>query len=126
MRGISPIVSVTLLIALAVIITGGLYFWVAGQNVHTDAPAADVVDISITAINASAGEYLITNVDTSYFNASALHTDNGTVQADCSFGSTVSVAPGESVNCTIGGAAKPNGEIVFYTDSIGPATIIVS
>ena len=126
MRGISPIVSVTLLIALAVIVTGGLYFWVAGENMHTNAPQTDVTEISVVATDASAGEYLVTNVDTGYFTASALHTNNGTMTGDCSFGGSVTVAPGESVNCTIAGAVKPVGEITFYTDSIGPATIIVS
>ncbi len=125
MRGISPIVSVTLLIALAVIVTGGLYFWVAGQRMNTEAPHTATVEISVIAINATAGEYLVTNAGTSYFNATALHTDNGSVESDCSFGGAVSVAPGESVNCTISGA-KPTGEVIFYTEAIGPATVIVS
>lgn len=121
MKGISPVVSTVFLIALAVIVTVGLYFWAAGYAVEPQVPHVDIVDISVTAVDYTTGDYLVTNVDTEYFTASALHTSNGT---DCDFvGAPVTVAPGESAQCNI--ATAPTGEIVFYHDAIGPATVIV-
>ena len=126
MKGISPVVSMVLLIALGVIVSVGIFYWSAGFAVQQQIPETDVIDISVTAVDVSAGTYLVTNVDTEYFTASVLHTNNGTLTEDCTFvGAPVTVASGESVQCTIAGATKPTGEITFYHDLLGPATVVV-
>jgi len=61
MKGISPVISVTLLIALAIIMAVTTYYWVAGLNIEPPEKQDDPIDIDATIANASAGTIVITN-----------------------------------------------------------------
>lgn len=120
MKGITPLVTVVMLVALAMITGVSIYYWVNSQSINQPIPQSQAVEISVTAVNTTAGEYLVTNVDVVSFNTTTLFTSSGD---DCDFGSDTELSPGESAQCTIPSA--PTGEIVFYRELIGPATIVV-
>ena len=121
MKGITPVVTVVLLIALSAMVGISIYYWSAGMVINEPAPNTDVVDISVTAINVTAGTYLVTNVDTVTLTITNLSTNTGN---DCAFGAETIIIAGEAAQCTIAGA--PTGELVFFSDNAGPATVIVS
>ncbi len=60
-KGISPIVAVVLLIAIAVVAAVGLYFWVGGLSTKQPTPQTPV---SITATPIGDGQVLIANLGT--------------------------------------------------------------
>lgn len=117
MKGISPIVSIVLLIALAVIISIGIYFWVAGYD-FSPSKSAELVEISVTPVGGS--NYLVTNTGTKSIILTYLNTTSGNT---CEFNSTVTIEPGTSKQCTLNGV--PACEELFYGQGTTTATVIL-
>ena len=118
MRGISQIVSTTMLIALAFIVGVSIYYWAAGMSVQPpqDAPERYTVDASV--LNATAGEISISNFDTRAVPAQTLYIAENMSQSCALPG----LAPGESAVCTFG---EIRGQITIYGQSIEPVALVL-
>jgi len=109
-HGISPIVAVVLLIAIAVIAAVGLYFWTAGLATKQPVPNTPA---SITATPLGSGKVLIANLGQSPINASALQAV-GATWVGCT--GTGIVPAGQQILCNYSGS----GNIVVYgADNVG-------
>ena len=113
-RGISPIVAVVLLIAIAIIAACGLFFWTAG--VATKQPVA-ATPVSITAVPLGAGKVLIANLGTSEITG-GLQSSEGILNCD------YPIPPGEQVLCDLTGTG--NGSVVVYGATTGAVVVETS
>ncbi|MCD6522258.1 MAG: hypothetical protein J7K68_00775 [Candidatus Diapherotrites archaeon] len=141
-KGVSPIVAVVLLIAIAVIAAVGLYFWVGGLATKQPTGAAPRT-ITVYAIacgqledsNAQNYNYtsiMIVNTSPPGTQAIAPAYDlaiagvSGAVFNSSSCGSTTTLDPGEQAVCRIYGYNKGDGALVVYgkaNKKISSATI---
>ena len=103
-KGISPIVAIVLLIAVAVIGSAAMYFFAGG--VATKNPAlVTPTSLSITSIGNA--QFLVANLGQSPFNVSDLVTSNANISVVCSG----IVEPGEQTICSLD--AVPDEEISY-------------
>lgn len=117
-KGISPIVAVVLLIAIAVIAAVGLYFWVGG--IATKQPTTNVpTAISATVLDAATGTIAIANLGSSDLVVEYLNTTSGET---CDFGGEVTIAPNEQAVCTM---PPRNGATIIYGPATGQANVIL-
>ena len=98
MKGISPIVSIVLLIAIAVVAGVGLYFWVAG--IPTKQPTTEV-PVSITANPIGGGKILVANLGPRVYNASEMQPTIEALRWSCE--GDGEVEPNEQILCTVRG-----------------------
>ncbi len=110
-RGISPIVAVVLLIAIAVIAAVGLYFWVGSL---TGKQATPNTPNMITANPISDGKIIIANLGKTAINTSELRTDENSIDINCN---ETNLKPGEQIICTIKGNATKNDIAIYGNES---------
>ena len=115
MKGISPIVAVVLLIAIAVVAGVGLYFWLAG--IATKQPTPNMA-IAITAIPLGGGKILVANLG-----STPLSVDD--VQSNCD--DIIPDYPGTEIGPSQQGGPFTligcHGDIVIYGARIGSANL---
>ena len=127
-KGISPIVSVVLLIAIAVVAAVGLYFWMGGLATKQPTPNVPIV-ISANPIDPGSGTILIANLGSSPLTVSELQTTDDTF-TKCLFDGEVTIDPGEHASCML--ATETNvtgpveGEIIIYAENTGSANAMIS
>ena len=116
-RGITAIVAVVLLIAIAVIAAVGIYFWVEGLATKQPTPEKPV---AIVANPISSRSVLIANLGNKPLSVSVLKTsDPSTV---CDFGKNVTIEPGGQAKCELKGFPKTN-ELVIYGNGTGSTPV---
>ncbi len=113
MRGISPIVAVVLLLAMAVISGVGVYFWV---NTFTSKPATPNGPIIIQATPIGDGKVLITNLGQKTASLSNLKPGSRDVRLSCI---DTDVTPGGQELCVIEGYPKTE-EVVITGNGVSP------
>ncbi len=117
-KGISPIVSVVLLIAIAVIAAVSIYFWSAGLVTKQPTPEGP---IPITAVPLdNQGHVAVANLGNKPLTLSKL---NSTAGVECDFGGTVTIQPGGQAICTI---PPKSGKIVLWGSGTGSTEIELS
>ncbi len=110
MKGISPIVAVVLLIAIAVVASVGLYFWTAGlatKQTTINSPVA------ITANPVGDGQILIANMGSNDLVTSSLHTTDSGLELDC----PDSISVGEQAMCTVTGSTNASDFAIYGTSA---------
>ena len=135
-KGVSPIVAVVLLIAIAVIAAVGLYFWVSsltGQQPEPTKPktiTATVVGLCNTSVlNASAiTKVMLSNsgppgkdVNTTHEGDSVALKTSGGGNVTCTTNGTLS--SGETTDCDVTGIYKGVGTIAIYGSDTSSAYI---
>ncbi len=117
MKGISPIVAVVLLIAIAVVASVGLYFWVGGLSTKqstVDSPNA----ISVNPIGDS--KILVANLGSVDLVASELNVTDGGLGLEC----PDSIPAGEQVACNVTGFTEEES-VVIYGSGTGSAVVMM-
>ncbi len=143
-RGISPIVAVVLLIAIAVIAAVGLYFWVGGMATKQPTPEKPNVITAVVAgeTEVVSGKYtpvvLVQNLGTTPITAKCLQTSEGALTAGahtgiwCVFTAETTINPGQQAMCFLmklkldGGIftqTSYNGTLAIYGPGTGSAII---
>jgi hypothetical protein len=118
-RGIEAQVAAVLLVALAVIIGGVTYFYVAGTAGEAPKTAEEGVEISVVLANATNAQFLVTNTDSRAVTLIGLETSQAGVT--CNFTTTTTLQPGESALCAL---TQPiSGEFFVFSSSIESATV---
>lgn len=115
MRGISPVISFVLLIAIVMISMGALYFWVVGSG---SAPAVSQVDTTVQVHKYNTTMLKVTNIGV--VNTSAYDSLN-TTEGDCDFASSTVLIPGVMYNCSL--AAPASGEVRVWADGVNPTSV---
>jgi flagellin-like protein len=119
MKGISPIVAVVLLIAIAVIAAVGLYFWVGGLATQQPTTAKP----GVISANCAGGTILVSNIGTASMNASSLLSTGAAVATVGGTNSCISALkatnPILSGGTCVYGTATGSGTI--YAPAIGSA-----
>ncbi len=113
-KGISPIVAVVLLIAIAVVAAVGLYFWIGGlatKQPHTP------TSIAISGNPIGDGKLLIANLGSVAFNASELYA----IESEISCEGTGLVLPSQQILCTVTGS----GDVTIYGNNTGAITVYI-
>ena len=110
-KGISPIVAVVLLIAVAIIAACGLYFWTAGIATKQPVPQQAAV---INAIPLGGGKVLIANLGSTEITG-GLQSTEGVLSCD------YPIPPGEQVACNLTGTGEAG--VVIYGASTGSAIV---
>lgn len=119
-RGISPIISVVLLISIAVVSAVGLYFWAGGLATQQPTPATPVV-ITATAVDADTGQIMIVNLGNEPF------TDTFYLAGDESKSCTVTIEAGQQAMCELDSVAGGGqGQGGFGGDNILMGTTTTS
>ncbi len=110
-KGISPIVAVVLLIAIAVIAAVGLYFWVGGLATKQPTPntPGTITAICSGATNSHNGTLMVSNTGTTALSGS-LTVTGGTYTTSCD-SSCNSLAAGASCVCSSTMAAGDSGTV---------------
>ncbi len=129
-KGISPIVAVVLLIAIAVIAAVGLYFWVGSL---TNKPATPTQPGMLTAQaicgdnQSSTTTFLLTNIGTSTVDISTLKmtapkdsSAQFNASSDCA---STTIQAGGTIKCNITNFGKGSGTATFYGTNIGTFAI---
>ena len=116
-RGISPVVSYVLVIAIAIVGSAALYYWVAGVG---GAPtlAQPKTDIQVFAYNSTV--LRVTNIGVT--NTSELPSMN-TTAGDCEFASATVLMPGVTYSCTL--AAPASGTIQVWAPGVNAASAFI-
>jgi flagellin-like protein len=118
MKGISPIVAVVLLIAIAVIAAVGLYFWVGGLATQQPTTAKP----GVISANCVGGTVMVSNIGTTLVTGSTL-LDSSTGLACAAVGTNncaaASLASGATCVCQTSVAAGTTGTI--YAAQVGSA-----
>ena len=123
-RGISPIVAVVLLIAIAVIAAVGLYFWVGsltGKQATPNTPK--MITANVICNQTGNSTILITNIGTekiSSLNTTLKTSDSNVKIVDCS---PNDISSGETASCTITNFHQGNGTISIYGDNLGAISV---
>ncbi len=116
MKGISPIVAVVLLIAISIIASVGVWYWV---GTFTGKPVTPNVPGMITVNVLRPGEFLLVNVGTTTINASDLKTSSQDVHIYCP---VEEVPPGAQIRCgLVGNNSSEN--IALFGDSVNTVLI---
>ncbi len=120
-KGISPIVAVVLLIAIAVIAAVGLYFWVGSLTNKPATPSMlNGITVQVIDCGGSTPTLLVTNIGTktiSDLNTTLKTTNNSIKVSNCQ---PNSINPGDTAKCEI---TKFSGTIVVYGNNLTPAPI---
>ena len=119
-KGISPIVAVVLLIAIAVIAAVGLYFWVGGLATQQPTPSTPG---TITA-SCAGGAVIVCNTGTSSFDADTLaHTDTaGAITKDTTAYANLCNATLSAGDCCVYADDGDGGDMGFiYAATIAQA-----
>ncbi len=111
-RGITAIVAVVLLIAIAVIAAVGIYFWTAGISTKQPTPEKPV---AIVANPVGEGKVLIANLGQNVVNTSTLRTSDPNLSIECQ---NQTIPPGQQVLCTVKGTPSSN-EIAIWGSGTG-------
>ncbi len=119
-KGMSPIVSVVLLIAIAVVAAIGIYFWMSGMATKQPTPETP---IPIVANPISGRSVLITNLGNKPIITETLKTSDPSMV--CDFGKSVTIKPGEQARCELKGFSK-NKEIVIYGNGTGSTPVTIT
>ncbi len=117
-KGISPVVSSVLLIALAVIISVGIYFWATNVDLNPTPSTATLTPISVARTGTSS--FLVTNQGTTSLTLDLLNTVSGNT---CTFTGTIILEPGSTQNCTLSGV--PDCEEIFYGEHTDSAIVVL-
>ena len=116
MRGISPVVAFVLVLAIALMATLALYYWVLGS---TGEPASEVYsnsDIQVHAYNST--RLLITNIGV--VNTTRL-VRMSTSHGNCVFDAPAVLIPGVTYACSL--ATPASGEVRVWASGVNAATI---
>lgn len=115
MRGVSPVVSYVLLIAITIVGAAALYYWVAGAGT---APALtpSKTDIQVWAYDNST--LRVTNIGVT--NTSELPGMN-TTAGNCEFASATALMPGVTYSCTLADAAS--GDVQVWAEGVNAASV---
>jgi len=105
-RGISPIVAVVLLIAIAVIAGTALYFWTAGLATKQPTPNTPS---SITAVPLGGGKVLIANLGSSPISTALLDTTDQSLGLEC----PAEIPAGEQALCTFTGYPSSDSFVIY-------------
>ncbi|MCK4327363.1 MAG: type IV pilin N-terminal domain-containing protein [Candidatus Diapherotrites archaeon] len=120
MKGVSPIVGVVLLVAIAVLGATSLYFWAGGvttREVTVDEPNA----ISATVISPAEGKILVANLGDSNLVIDYLNLSHAT-NLTCNFNGTVTLPPGGQALCIM----PPRiGTSYLYAPRTGTALVVM-
>ena len=112
-KGISPIVAVVLLIAIAVIAAVGLYFWVGGLATKQPTPSTPG---TITAI-CSGSNHVVTISNTGTTDITTANLDNSMTTGTISLGSsTCPTTLGSGDSCVYGNASSGAKGFVYGSD----------
>ncbi|MFC2175092.1 archaellin/type IV pilin N-terminal domain-containing protein [archaeon] len=108
-KGISPIVAVVLLIAIAVIAAVGLYFWVGGLATKQPTPTTPgtITAICTGDVAGGTGQLLVTNIGANALTDVGL-TVTGTTDTTCD---AVPSASGNTAVCSTDMAAGETGTV---------------
>ncbi len=117
-KGISPIVAVVLLIAIAVVAAVGLYFWAGGITARQPTPSVPIA-ITATPIDPANGKIAVANLGSTPLTVSRLNTADGTT---CEFGETVTIQPGNQAVCTM---PPKRGTTIIYGSNTSQAVVIL-
>ncbi|MFC2175093.1 archaellin/type IV pilin N-terminal domain-containing protein [archaeon] len=133
-KGISPIVAVVLLIAIAVIAAVGLYFWVGGLATKQPTPTTPIVitaqRVSCNTTDAGNLTALVQNLDpsTTLYVSLYVTADDGTTVEN---GTVVNIAPSEQGQVEFGITADEVGNFVsgstytiYGATGVGQATVV--
>ncbi len=130
-KGISPVVAVVLLIAIAVIAAVGLYFWIGsltGQPTTKQKPRT----IAASTVNCDANgnsKILISNTadpSTEAINANStgdgdLQTSMSEVELDC--GTDAEIETGDTTSCTAKNFYKGNGTLSIFGNNVAATEV---
>ena len=115
MRGISATLSFILLVAIAVVSTLLLYFWVAGEG-YAPAVAAAKATIQVYPYNSTVLK--VANIGVT--NTTALNSLS-TTAGDCTFPAATVLVPGVTYNCTLPSPAS--GELRIWADGVKATSV---
>ena len=116
MKGISPVMSVVILIAISVIMGISTYYWVAGMSIDAPEKSEDAIKIDVTVTNASAGKILLTNIDERSLGPTTLYAPE--INESCYIAKLDS---GEAQTCTFDNLT---GLVTFYTKESKKVTVV--
>ncbi|MCK4326952.1 MAG: hypothetical protein KAW41_00570 [Candidatus Diapherotrites archaeon] len=115
MRGISPAIAFVLILAIALLSTLAIYYWVVGQ---ATSPAMTESSTDIQVHNYNSTLLKITNIGVvNTTSLSAMSTSAG----DCTFSGPTVLMPGVTYPCSL--AAPASGEIRVWAIGVNSATI---
>ena len=117
MKGISPVVSIVLVIALAIIVTMGVYFWAAGLTTKPDLDPPHLYEINAEFEDYTTGQIRVYNIDTVNIGAQTMH-----IAGSSSTCTITALSPGDSAVCNIGSAVYD--EVTIYGDNTTAVTLI--
>ncbi len=117
MRGISPLISFVLLVAITIISTGALYFWAGGLAVT---PAVTETQTSIQVHVYNSTVLKITNIGVTNTTLLALME---TSAGDCDFDPATILLPGVTYNCTL--ATASSGDISVWADGVTTSSVYI-
>ncbi|MFC2175081.1 archaellin/type IV pilin N-terminal domain-containing protein [archaeon] len=117
-RGLSIIVSIVLMIAIAVVAAAGIYFWAGGLTTKQPTPQ---IPISITAnlLDAATGTVAIVNLGNRDLTITYFNTTDGT---SCDFGGEVTILPSQQRVCSV---PPKRGATTLYSPETGWVEILV-
>lgn len=110
-KGISPIVAVVLLIAIAVIAAVGLYFWVGSymQPGDTPPPPAMMTAQCTNAGESTNGTVIVSNIGPGSITKNTLRVVIGTTETAIADGGSLAESGTMSINASAAGAALTQG-----------------
>jgi hypothetical protein len=115
-RGISDVIIIVLLVAIAIMASIGIYFWVGGQATKqpTPTPPNPIVAIPLDVNN---GTVLIINTGSTALAAAGLNTsDGGAVTCD-----SATIEPSQQVLCRV---PPKSGSTTIFGANIGSVTVV--
>ena len=115
MRGLSAIITYVMLIALVIISSVVIYYWLIGT---VNAPSVTPVKTDIQVHKYNSSMLKITNIGVT--NTSSLSLMN-TTAGDCSFTPATILMPGVTNNCSL--AAPASGEVRVWAEGVNPSSI---
>lgn len=122
-KGISPIVAVVLLIAIAVIAAVGLYFWLGGLATKQGVPSAPrTITASISQCGSVAQNYTTVVIsNTSPEGSTAIQTAYDLIVVGGSGDEIINMSqcnnqlrPGQQAPCRIDGFVNGDGQLIIY------------
>ncbi len=118
-KGITSIVAVVLLIAIAVIAAVSVYFWMSGMTTKQPTP---YTPNPIVAVPLQNGKVLIANLGQKPINSSTLKTSDPNLNISCE---KKTIGPGEQVLCVVSGNTT-SSVIAIYGSGAGSTTVNIA
>ena len=115
MRGISPVIAFVMILAISLLATLVIYYWVIGQATSPSEPYSNT-DIQVHKYNSTMLK--VTNIGV--VNTTSL-ANMETSAGDCTFSASTVLMPGVTYNCTLGAAGS--GETSVWAAGINPASV---